>query len=83
MLGVEPVAERMADHVVGYHATVPGVGKTAHSVHSTRRLEDSLHASIMTIVPCLCKTMAAASSAEGIIRYPTGPGLVQRDVDPR
>jgi lactate dehydrogenase-like 2-hydroxyacid dehydrogenase len=46
----------------------------AWAVHSTRRLEDSLHASIMTINPCLCKTMAAASSAEGIIRYPTGPG---------
>ena len=73
-LGVEAVAERVADHVVGHHPTMPGVGKTAQAVHSTRRLEDSLHASIMTIVPCLCKTMAAASSAEGIIRYPTGPG---------
>ena len=63
MLGVEAVAERMADHVVGYHATVPGVGKTAHSVHSTRRLEDCLHPCIMTIVLRLCKTWPAASSA--------------------
>jgi hypothetical protein len=54
MLGVEAVAERMADHVVGHHPTMPGAGKTAQTVHSTRGLEDSLHASIMTIVPCLC-----------------------------
>ena len=65
MLGVEAVAERMADHVVGYHPTMPGAGKTAQAVVTTRRLENSLHASIMTIVPCLCKTMAAASSAGG------------------
>ena len=58
MLGVEAVAERMADHVVGHHPTMPGVGKTAQAVHSTRHLEDSLHVSIMTIVPRLCKTMA-------------------------
>src|SRR4029077_3805329 len=65
MLGVEAVAERMADHVVGHHPTMPGAGKTAQAVVATRRLENSLHASIMTIVPCLCKTMAAASSAGG------------------
>ena len=59
MLGVKPVAERMADHVVSHHPTMPGAGKTAQAVASTRRLEDSLHASIVTIVPCLCKTMAA------------------------
>ena len=45
--------------------TMPGAGKTAQAVVATRRLENSLHASIMTIVPCLCKTMAAASSAGG------------------
>jgi hypothetical protein len=44
---------------------MPGAGKTAQAVVATRRLENSLHASIMTIVPCLCKTMAAASSAGG------------------
>src|SRR5271155_2752196 len=53
MLGVEAVAERMGDHVVGHHSTMPGVGKTAQAVVTTRRLEDSLHASIMTILPCL------------------------------
>ena len=52
MLGMKPVAERMADHVVGHHTTMPGAGKTAQAVASTRRLEDSLHGSIMTIVPC-------------------------------
>ena len=57
MLGVEAVAERMGDHVVGHHPTMPGVGKTAQAVVATR-LEDSLHASMMTILLCLCKTMA-------------------------
>jgi hypothetical protein len=33
---------------------MPGVGKTAQSITATRRLKDSLHASIMTIVPRLC-----------------------------
>src|SRR5258708_35136641 len=56
MLGVEAVAEGMADHVVGHHPTMPGVGKAAQAVVATRRIEDSLPASIMTIVPCLCKT---------------------------
>jgi hypothetical protein len=51
MLGVEAVAERMSDHAVGHHPTVPGVGKTAKAVDATRRLEDSLHASMMTILP--------------------------------
>jgi hypothetical protein len=64
MLWVEPVAERMADHVVGHHPTMPGAGKAAQAVASTRRLEHSLHVSIMTIVPCLCKAVAVASSAE-------------------
>jgi len=32
MLGVEAVAEHMADHVVGRHPTMPGAGKTAQAV---------------------------------------------------
>jgi hypothetical protein len=64
MLWVKAVAERMADYVVGHHPTMPSAGKAAQAVASTRRLEHSLHASIMTIVPCLCKAIAAASSAE-------------------
>jgi len=59
MLGVEAVAEGMADHVVGHHPTMPGFGKAAQAVVATRRFEDSLHASMMTIVPSLCKMMAA------------------------
>jgi hypothetical protein len=45
---VEAVAERMGDHVVGHHPTMPGVGKTAQAVVATRRLEDGLHAFMMT-----------------------------------
>jgi hypothetical protein len=59
MLGVEAVAEGMADHVVGHHPTMPGVGKAAQAIIATRCFGDSLHASMMTIVPSLCKMMAA------------------------
>jgi hypothetical protein len=77
MLGVEAVAERMADHVVGHHPTMPGAGKTSQAVVATRCLEDSLHASIMTIVLSLFKTIAAASSAGGKRnpRHPMGTRL--------
>src|SRR5215472_401638 len=64
MLGVEAVAERMADHVVGHHPTMPGAGKTEHAVHSTRGLEDRLHPCIMTIVLRLCKTSKTESLDE-------------------
>jgi len=62
MLGVEAVAERMADHVIGHHPTMPSVGKTEQAALATRRLKDSLHASMITIVPYPSKTMAAGSS---------------------
>ena len=55
MLGVEAVAERMGDHVVGHHPTMPGVGETAYAVAATCRLENSLHGSMMTTLPCPCK----------------------------
>ena len=45
VLGVEAVAERMADHVIRHHPTVPGCGKTAQAVVAC--LEDSLHPSIV------------------------------------
>ena len=51
MLGVDAVAERMADHVIGQHPSMPGVGETAQAVVATRRLKDSLHPFMMTIVP--------------------------------
>jgi len=50
MLRMETVAECMADYFVGYHPTMPGSGKTAHSVDAARCLEDSTHASMMTSV---------------------------------
>jgi hypothetical protein len=59
---METVAECMADYVIGHHPTMPGIGKTKQAVVAARCLEDRMHASIMTIVPCPCKTMAAASS---------------------
>jgi hypothetical protein len=62
-MGVEAVAEGMADHVVGHHSTMPGVRKAAQAVVATRRFEDSLHASMMTITLFLCKMMAALSGA--------------------
>jgi hypothetical protein len=67
MLGVEAVAEGMGDNVVGHHPTMPGVGKAAQAVVSTRRFEDSLHGSMMAIVSSLCKMMAAprVQSGEG------------------
>jgi hypothetical protein len=64
-LWVEAVAECMADHVVGHHPTMPGVGKAAQAVVATRRFEDSLHASMMTIVTSLCKMMAARRAQPG------------------
>jgi len=62
MLGVEAVAERMADHAIGHHATMPSVGKTEQAALATHRLKDSLHASMITAVPYPSKTMAAGSS---------------------
>jgi hypothetical protein len=54
MVGLEAVAERMAYYLVGHHPAMPGTGKSTQSVASACRLEDTLHASIMTIIPSLC-----------------------------
>src|SRR5215469_2377796 len=54
MFGVEAVAERMADHLISHHATMPGGSKTAQAIASARCFEDSLHAFIIAFVPCLC-----------------------------
>ena len=62
MLGMETVAERMADYFVGHHPTMPGSGKTAQAVDAARCLEDGAHASMMTSVPRPGKATAAASS---------------------
>ena len=58
MPGVEAMAERLADDVVGHHPPMPGVSKTVQAVHATRCLEDSLHVFMMTILSWLCKTHA-------------------------
>src|SRR5262245_35009049 len=60
MLRMEAVAERMSDHVVRHHPTMPGVGKAAQTVVAACRLKDSLHASMMTVPPCLRKATALA-----------------------
>src|SRR5581483_6257294 len=43
MLGMEAVAERMGDNLVGHHPTMPCVGKAAQAVVTTRCLKDGLH----------------------------------------
>jgi hypothetical protein len=63
MAGVETVAEGVGNHLVRHHATMPGVSKTAKPFGPTRGLEDSLHVDIVTIAPCLRKTITAESSA--------------------
>jgi hypothetical protein len=62
MLGVEAVAERMANHVIGHHPTMPGIGKTVQAVLATHRLKHCSHAFMMTIVPYPGKTMAEFSA---------------------
>jgi hypothetical protein len=59
MLGMETVAERMADYFVRHNPTMPGSGKAAQAVDAARCLEDSEHASMMTNVPRPGKTTAA------------------------
>jgi hypothetical protein len=84
MLGVEAVAEGMTNHVIGHHPTMPGVGKAAQAVVATGRFEHSLHASMMTIVPSLCKIDGRAARVRaGVTRsapcdgtqLSTAPGL--------
>jgi hypothetical protein len=48
MLGVEAVAERMGDNLVGHYPTMPSVSKTAQALITTRCLEDCLHSSMLT-----------------------------------
>jgi hypothetical protein len=48
MLRVEAVAERMSDNFVGHHSAMPRVSKTPQAVIATGRLEDTLHAAILT-----------------------------------
>jgi hypothetical protein len=76
---MEAMTERMGYHVVGHHSPMPGAGKIAQALVATCRLEDSLHASIITIVPYSCKTgiprrlmwmVAALMVVRGVPRRP-------------
>ena len=66
MLGVEAMAEGMRDHFIGHRATMPSFGKTAETVASPRRLEDSLHTGILTIAQCFRKP-ATYSLTESVL----------------
>lgn len=57
MVGMEAVAEGMADHFVGHDSTMPGVGETAQAVHSACGFENSLHGSIMQSCNAFCKVV--------------------------
>src|SRR5271154_128361 len=78
MLGVKTVAERMCDHVVRHHPTVPGVGKSAQAVDAAYRVEESLHASMMTILPCLYKVIQSRGGAFIIPSRPAAAGYDRR-----
>jgi hypothetical protein len=43
VLGVEAVAERVADHLIGHHPGVPGVRQAKQTVSSARRVVNRLH----------------------------------------
>jgi hypothetical protein len=63
MLRVEPMAERMGDHVVSHHPTVPSVGKTAQALHPTHRVEEGLHSRMMATQSCLYKAIESRAGA--------------------
>ncbi len=73
------MTERMCDNVVGHHPTMPSFGEAAKAIHSTRRLEDGLHAFIMTIVLCLLQGDRGAiaslviCSTHGIVKWDSNP----------
>jgi len=62
MLRVEAVEKRMGHDVVGHHALVPGVSKTAQTFVAARCLEDSLHVPMMTILSRLRKPVMPVGS---------------------
>ena len=68
MVGVEAVAERMGNHVVGHHPAVPGVGETAQAGDATRRLEDSLQC-IHDDNPAVCIQALFLFSYNGFIDW--------------
>jgi hypothetical protein len=64
---VETMAEPMGHDLVGHHALMPGVSKTAQAVVATGRLEDGLHVPMMTTVS-FRKTLTPAGSRSRDVR---------------
>jgi hypothetical protein len=50
--------------LIGHHPTMPCVGKTAHSVVTTCRLEDSLHTSNLIGMPRLIQPLATIGTRD-------------------
>lgn len=63
MLGMETVAECMADNVVGHHPVIPRFRKTVQALAATRRLEDSMHPPMMTNLRTHARRSAVTLSA--------------------
>lgn len=42
MLWMKPMTEGMSNHLIRHHATMPGISKTAHTIHPARCLKDAL-----------------------------------------
>ena len=81
MLGMEAMAKRMGDNLVGHHSTMPGVGKAAQAVVTTRCLKESLHVLIMTIPPSLCKTQKRSGTPNrGRTVLPSIVGVIIRQL---
>ncbi len=60
MVGLETVAERVANYFVGHHPAMPGCGKATQSIATSRGLEDGTHASMMTMCLNASKTESVA-----------------------
>src|ERR1700744_5730322 len=79
MLWMKTMAERMSDNLVRHHSTVPGVGKSAQALDATHRVEESLHASMMTILSCLFNTIPESSrSVQCLVAEPWLPDAPSR-----
>jgi hypothetical protein len=59
VLGVETVAERVADHLVCHHPGVPHTGQADEALVATRGLVHGLHVPRVAAVGVLGKTQAA------------------------
>jgi len=60
MVGLETVAERVANYFVDHHPAMPGCGKAAQSIATSRCLEDRTHVSMITMCLNASKTESMA-----------------------